>query len=154
MVSEDRYGFGEMRSFLCFATVLGSTLLGLVPNVGADAWDARQVTSATEEKPQPARIDEKQARARLAASAAGIVLSTVGLAIGIPLVLTPDTRQLGPDYFEDVRGAGRKRTAGKVLLVVSPLALGASIFGVVRSKRNRLRAQGKTNAPREPASWR
>jgi len=135
-----------------FLVGLGFGCLNFLPT--ASAHDSIGTTASLHHHdPEPAQTNERRARSKLAASALGIVFSTVGIVAGGVLVTTPDCRWAG-DWCEPVQGAQEKRTAGKVLLVISPLTLGASIFGLVRSNRTLRKAHPRTVEPREPASWR
>lgn len=143
----------EVRFFLALV-LSGLVLCGVVPTASADVSETAPVANGPSE-PEP-RVSEEQAHTRLAMGGVGIFLSLGGIVAGAVLVRTPDIRSTGGDTNRAVKGAERKRRAGAFLLVVSPIALGASIFGVVRSKRNRREARGETKnkEPREPASWR
>ena len=139
-----------VHAYLAFLA-FGSTL-ALFPSI-ALADDQAAVALEYQGNPEPSQINERKARTGAIMSSLGIVLSTVGIIAGGVLVAVPECRWQG-DYCGAVSGAEKKNTAGKALLVISPISLGASIFGLVRSKRTLDKAHPKTSAPREPASWR
>ena len=141
-----------MYAYLAFLA-LGSTLALFPPTALADSQDVVAASLEYQGHPEPIQINERKVRATLAASSLGLVLGAIGIIAGVALVRVPDCRWEG-DYCRPVSGAEQKRKAGKALLVISPIALGASIFGIVRAHRIRKEARPKTNEPREPTSWR
>ena len=142
-----------MYAYLTFLA-LGSTLVLFPPTALADSQAVVAASLEYQGNPEPIQINERKVRATLAASSLGLVLSTLGIIAGVAMVRVPDCRWQGGDYCRAVPGAEKKRRAGKALLVISPIALGASIFGIVRAHRIRKEARPQTNEPREPTSWR
>jgi len=122
---------------------------------------ALPLARASAEEPnaaESAEVNVRRARIGMGASSAGIVLSTVGVIAGGMLFPASYSCSAGTapgaiEACDEARiTAERQHRAGKVLLIISPIALAASIFGLVRSKRTLNKAYPKE--PREPASWR
>lgn len=142
-----------MYAYLSLA-LLGCALLAFAPSALAHEPATSAVSLEYQTAPEPTQSKERRAHAGMASSSVGILLSTVGIIVGAALVSLPDCRWVGGDYCRPVQGAEKKRTAGKALLVISPLALGASIYGLVRSRRTRDEGNPQMQEPRKRASWR
>ena len=117
--------------------LLGSALFAFAPRALAHEPATTVVSLEYQSASEPTQSKDRRAHAGVVSSSLGILFSTVGIVVGAAFVRVPDIRHTGGDTYQDVRGAEKKRTAGGFLLVLSPAALGTSIFGLVRSRRTR-----------------
>ena len=117
-----------------------------------------EMTTAVSRNTESDDTNEHRARSGLAASAIGLVLSTVGLGVGTSLMFYSFDcpaigGPLGTRCLEDgLAKRDQRQRVGTAMISVSVVGFGASLFGLVRTKIKLNRAYPKQ--PREPASWR
>jgi hypothetical protein len=93
-------------------------------------------------------VNARALRAGLAMSAIGVALSTAGLAVGARNMLY---NRCDLDCLTE---QDRRQRIGIIVISVSAVALGTSIFGIIRTRRKLREVSPKTVRDREPASWR
>lgn len=141
----------------CLSLLVFALMITVLPsNASADSAGAvTDLSTEAEVSPAPAKIDRRRARAGVAASSVGIVLSVAGLAAagGLAAASGYSCSAVFPSTCGDAMAkSDRQIKASLALFIISPIALGASIFGLVRSKRTSDKAYPKE--PRQAASWR
>ena len=129
-----------MRWFAVFVGILMCAAHGNA--IAQEPASVRYVSSSAGSSDANARA----LRAGLAMSAIGVALSTAGLAVGTRNMLY-NRCDLDCSAEQD-----RRQRIGTITISVSAVALGTSIFGIIRTKRKLREVSPKT--VREPASWR
>lgn len=133
---------------LVFALILAGHLGGASAD---DEASLAYVSPDSEAAPQTTEPNLRRAHAGVIASSVGLIISATGIIAGVVLLTRSESCVL--TQCDQVMATAEKRhTAGKALLIISPITLAASIAGVVVSRRTREKAH--PSEPRKPASWR
>lgn len=128
-------------------------VLVVLPMTVAAQGNSMDFESASEigRASQSPEVDRRRTRAGIAGSSIGLAAGLLGIAMGGVFLAQSNRTECGPttDACEGgILSPDASRRAGTAFLVVSPLVFGASVFGLVRSRR-RLN-QDKERGPARP----